>query len=239
MTKHITHHNHLFLFLITVALCSSLQLVFAQESSMIQSPVIVVAPTSFHPTEDIFHVEGYAPYSGETVLVTIASKTGKEVKTFSTRASINKEFVVRENVLLPSDIYTIFAYQRNSLGEVSPRSEERVVEVVLPGILLGNSFIDFRLVSSALLFLVTVLFFYYALWASGLKRARYKKIKRGALADLHKEFVQLKKEFEERLHFITIASQERDLTEREEMVRQDMAEHLASIEKIISRDLQI
>lgn len=127
----------------------------------IEPPVLIVYPSTLSPLEESLYIEGTTALPDEKVLIYAVSE-GVFVKTFAARSNGDKEFILKERVLLESGDYDFFARAVDNQGAISPESNVVKIKVVFNALRLGPLVIKYSLLVLILLAVIIILMIIFA-----------------------------------------------------------------------------
>jgi len=198
----------------------------------IPSPEILVYPEIYKSGEEIFYLEGTAPF--EVTVIISFKKDGKLIKTWEVESNKDGNWLFSTDELFKSGNYLISAQSRDRRGAVSYPSPEYQVKVILAGISIGPLIIGYWTLLWGLIILI-VLIAGTGIIFIFLRLRKLKKETKEAADSLKSAFDDLKKEIEKKIEYL---DRKPGLIPKEEKLRKEFMDILEKAEKTVTEEIQ-
>ena len=200
----------------------------------IEIPQITLWPKTHIPGEEIFYIEGGAASDSEITI--FLEKNEKIIKKWQTSSNGQGEWSFFTEELFKSGIYHLSAQAKDKRGAVSEKSEPKIIEISLSGLMLGPILISFRtlFLILALISILGILIFGFLIFQIRQSKKRLKKETEEAKESVQTSFGGLRKEIEKQIEMLDSQS---GFTEKERKIYEDLKKVLKNSEETINREI--
>jgi len=205
------------------------------EIEPIESPQVILWPKLHVSGEEIFYVEGQAPFQSEITIFLV--KDGQYIKQWQSQSNNLGVWSYSTRELLKTGTYYLSAQAKDGRGAVSLVSESYKIEVSLSGFSWGPLLMSYKVLVFFLLsvFLLGIIIGIFFIFRTSREKKTLRKETQEARDSLAKTFNALRKEVEEQIEMFDTKP---GFSEKERKVYDDLKEALDASEKLISKEIE-